>query len=89
MVDGFVAATIPRIFRATPYTDSINTVIHLATLAIIPTITLITRSTSFLPLPLPARLPVPPPRDAAAGRPALQAVIRGGILYTRENKGNV
>nr|GFA26865.1 hypothetical protein [Tanacetum cinerariifolium] len=32
-----------------------------------------------LPPPLPARPPVPPPHDAAAGRPALWVVILGGI----------
>ncbi|GJZ45108.1 ALP1-like protein [Tanacetum coccineum] len=29
------------------------------------------------------------PRDAAAGWPALQVVIVGGIIYTRENMGNL
>ncbi|GJY49619.1 reverse transcriptase domain-containing protein [Tanacetum coccineum] len=32
---------------------------------------------------------VPPPSDSAAGRPALRVLILGGIIYTRENIGNV
>ncbi|GKB26427.1 hypothetical protein Tco_0865828 [Tanacetum coccineum] len=43
----------------------------------------------FLLAPLPTRPPVPPPRGAAVDRPALHVVILGGILYTRENMGNV
>nr|GEZ41708.1 reverse transcriptase domain-containing protein [Tanacetum cinerariifolium] len=43
----------------------------------------------FLPPPLPARPPVPPPYDVAEGRPALRVIIFGGIIYTRENMGNV
>ncbi|GJX71805.1 hypothetical protein Tco_0308976 [Tanacetum coccineum] len=42
-----------------------------------------------IPPPLPAHPPVPPPRDTVAGRPALRVVILGGIIYTRENMGNV
>ncbi|GKF86979.1 hypothetical protein Tco_0254806, partial [Tanacetum coccineum] len=42
-----------------------------------------------LPSPLPARPPVPHPYDAAVGQPALRVVIDGGIIYTRENMGNV
>ncbi|GJV41759.1 putative reverse transcriptase domain-containing protein [Tanacetum coccineum] len=38
--------------------------------------------------PIPSS-PVPPPSDSAAGRPALQVLIFGGIIYTRENMGNV
>ncbi|GJV88989.1 probable plastid-lipid-associated protein 4, chloroplastic [Tanacetum coccineum] len=41
-----------------------------------------------LPPPLPARLPVPPPHDAATGRSTLWVVILGGIIYTRENMDN-
>ncbi|GJY67782.1 hypothetical protein Tco_0470764 [Tanacetum coccineum] len=40
-------------------------------------------------LPLPTRSPVSPPRDSATGRPTLQVLILGGIIYTRENMGNV
>ncbi|GJR01182.1 hypothetical protein Tco_0524166 [Tanacetum coccineum] len=36
-----------------------------------------------------ARPPVAPPRDSAASRPALRVLILGGIIYTRENIGNV
>nr|GEV12458.1 hypothetical protein [Tanacetum cinerariifolium] len=75
--------------------DSVNTTIHLTTLTtylatrtIIPTITLITRTTSCPTPVLPARPPVPPPRYAVAGRPKLQIVIVDGIIYTRENMGN-
>ncbi|GJT85805.1 putative ribonuclease H-like domain-containing protein [Tanacetum coccineum] len=39
--------------------------------------------------PLPPRLPIPPPRNAAVDRPALRVVILGGIIYTRENMGNI
>ncbi|GKG26937.1 hypothetical protein Tco_0402640, partial [Tanacetum coccineum] len=39
--------------------------------------------------PLPTRSPVPPPSDSAAGRLALRVLIPGGIVYTRENMGNV
>ncbi|GKB83575.1 hypothetical protein Tco_0950470 [Tanacetum coccineum] len=43
-----------------------------------------------LPLPpLPTRTPVPPPNDSAVGRLALWVLILGGIIYTRENIGNV
>ncbi|GKC58293.1 hypothetical protein Tco_1085891, partial [Tanacetum coccineum] len=43
---------------------------------------------TFLP-PLPARPPVPPPHDSVASRPALQVIILGGMIYTRENMDNV
>ncbi|GKF92132.1 hypothetical protein Tco_0278851, partial [Tanacetum coccineum] len=42
-----------------------------------------------LPPPLPARPPVPPPRDAVTDRPTFWVVILSGIIYTRENMGNV
>nr|GEW01374.1 hypothetical protein [Tanacetum cinerariifolium] len=35
------------------------------------------------------RLPIPHPRDATTGRPALQVITLGGIIYTRENVGNL
>ncbi|GKF17940.1 hypothetical protein Tco_0062858, partial [Tanacetum coccineum] len=48
-----------------------------------------------LPLPpLPTRSPVPLHRDSATGRPALllpalRVLILGGIIYMRENIGNI
>nr|GEX97074.1 UBN2 domain-containing protein [Tanacetum cinerariifolium] len=73
-------------------TDSVNIIInlttfttYLATSTTNPTITLITRTTLSCTPPLPARPPVPPPCDAAAGRSALQVIILGGIIYMREN----
>ncbi|GJY57906.1 hypothetical protein Tco_0457798 [Tanacetum coccineum] len=38
---------------------------------------------------LPTRPPVPPPHGAAVDRPALRVIILGGIIYTRENMGNI
>ncbi|GJY29374.1 hypothetical protein Tco_0405141, partial [Tanacetum coccineum] len=49
---------------------------------------LILGSLTLLPS-LPTRLPVPPPSDAAVGRPALRVITLGGIIHTRENMGNV
>ncbi|GKG05613.1 hypothetical protein Tco_0325699, partial [Tanacetum coccineum] len=47
-------------------------------------------SLRLLPLsPLPTYSPVPPPNDSAASRPTLRVHILGGIIYTRENMGNV
>ncbi|GJT24094.1 hypothetical protein Tco_0894031, partial [Tanacetum coccineum] len=45
-------------------------------------------SLTLLP-PLPTRPPVPSPRSAAAGRPALRVITLGGIFHTGENMGNV
>ncbi|GKF54693.1 hypothetical protein Tco_0165033, partial [Tanacetum coccineum] len=47
-------------------------------------------SLGLLPLPpLLTRSPVPPPSDSVAGRPSLWVLILGGIIYTRENMGNI
>nr|GFB36280.1 reverse transcriptase domain-containing protein [Tanacetum cinerariifolium] len=39
--------------------------------------------------PLPNRPPIPPPRGAAGDRPAHCVVILGGIIYMKENIGNI
>nr|GEW25594.1 hypothetical protein [Tanacetum cinerariifolium] len=67
--------------------DSINTIVHLATLKPTwpprPPISPLPWSLErplVLPPPLPAHPPVPPPRDAAASRLALWVVILSGII---------
>ncbi|GJT88016.1 hypothetical protein Tco_1069733 [Tanacetum coccineum] len=78
------------------FRDSSNTIIHLtilttylATSTIIPTITLITITISSPTTTSTNSSTSSPPRDVATGRPALQVVILGEIIYTRENIGNI